>query len=187
MPQNPSLCYPSIPHLLTAASFAPLPWRTVQWQGAFRSVYARVPACIIGGTVGGGGLPSPKLPRCPGHSGAENIPASPSSSSLVLVITLPGSSAVLPWPGRPCYTSAALPPWPTFSRSVSLLPLANAVSSCSPPKIHPPYPPHTPCTLPVPSVPPGKRVPLPSSVTCTPPPTESLPPGMGGRLFRLSS
>ena len=45
----------------------------------------------------------------------------------------------------------------------------------------------TSCTVPVPSITPGTRVPLPSSVACMPPPTGSPPPGMGGRPFQLSS
>ena len=95
-PERPSICSPSINPPLTAFSSAPPPWRTVQRQGAFRSIYVRVPACCIGGTVGGGGFPPPKRPRCTGHAGAENGPAFSSSSQLVPGIPHPGSSAGLP-------------------------------------------------------------------------------------------
>ena len=130
--------------------------------------------------MGGGCFPPPKLPRCPGNSGAENVPASPSSPPLVLGIPPPGRSAGLPWPGRQCSTSTALPPWPRFYSSVSHLLLDHAVSSCSPPIIPPPSPPRTPYTATVPYVSPGRRVPLLSSVARTPPLNGSPPPGMGG-------
>ena len=42
------------------------------------------------GHCGWGIFPPPKLPRCPGHAGAENGPASPSLLPLVLVAARPG-------------------------------------------------------------------------------------------------
>ena len=104
----------------------------------------------------------------------------------VLIITRLGYSSTgklfagIPWPGSPCSTSADLPPWPRFSSSISPLPLAHSVSSCSPPMILPPSPTCTPCTSPVPSAALGRRFPLLSPAARTPPPTVSLPPGMGG-------
>ena len=159
----------------------------MRWQGAFRSTYTRVTECCIGGNVGGRVFPLQKLPRCPGHAGAENGPASPSSSSLVLGITKTGSPAGLPWPVMPCGTSAVLPLWLRLSNSISPLPIAHVVSSCALPSIQPPYPPYTTSTAPVTSAAPGRKFLLPSSVARTPPPTGSPPPGMGGRLCRLSS
>ena len=181
MPERSSPSSPSIPPPLTAFSFAPLPWRTVRWQGAFRSTHNRGTACYIGGTVGGGGFPPPKLPRVPRHAGAENGPASPYSLPLVPGLPQPVRSAGLPWTGSPCGTSAVLPPWPWLSNSISTLPLAHVVSSCTLPPIHTPSTPCTPCTAPVPSADPVRKVPLPSSATHTPPQTGSPPPGMGGR------
>ena len=89
---------------------------------------------------------------------------------LVLCIPLPGSPAGLPWTGSPCDTSADLPPWSRFSRSVSPLPLSHVVSSCALPNIHPLSPPRTPCPVTVPSVAPGRRYPLPSPVARRPSP-----------------
>ena len=108
--------------------------------------------------MSGGGLPPPKRPWCPGHAGAENRPASPYLYLLVLGINQLSSSAGLPWPGRPCGTSVVLPPWPRLSNSSYTLPLAHVMLSCALPSILPPSTPRTPCTAPVPSASPGRRV-----------------------------
>ena len=71
--------------------------------------------------------------------------------------------------------------------SVSPPPPAHFASSCALSSTQAPYPPRTPYTAPVPSSALGSKGPLPSSVARTPPPTESLPPGMGRRLCQLSS
>ena len=109
-----------------------------------------------------------------------------------LVAARPGHPSIgqlygLPWPGSPCGTYADLPLWPRLYRSIFPLPIAHAVSSCAPPIIPPPSSPRTPCTSPVPSAAPGRRVPLLSSVAHTPPPSGSPPPGMGGIPCQLSS
>ena len=114
-------------------------------------------------------------------------PASLYSSLLVLGLSPPGSSAGLPWPGRPCDMYTALPPCPRCSNSVAPLPLAHVDSSGEPPHISPPSPPRPPCTGPVPSIDPCRWGHPPLYVSCTPPQTDSTPPGRVGRPCRLSS
>ena len=137
--------------------------------------------------MGVGGFPPPKLQRCPGHAGAENVPAFPSLSPLVLGILPPGSSARLPWTGRTCGMSAALSTLPRFYSSISPLLFDHVVLSCALPIIQPPSRPCTLCTAPVSFVYSGRRISLPSYVTRTPPQTGSPPPGMVSRPCRLYS
>ena len=181
MPQRSSTSSPSDTPPLAAASFAPPPWRTDLWQGAYLSVPTGGLACRIGCTVGGGDFPPPELPRCPVNSSIGSEPESMYLSPIGLGIPPPGSSAGLPWPERPFDKSAALPPWPRFSNSVAPLPLAHAESSCHPPQIPPSSTTCTTHTGPAPSVAPYRWGPPPLSISRTPPPTYSPPPGRVGR------
>ena len=137
--------------------------------------------------MGGEGFPPPKLPQYPGHAGELNVTASPFLLPLVPYSPQPVSFTVLPRSVRPYGMSTVPHQGAWITNSVSPPSPAHVLSLCAPPSTQVPYPPRTPYTVPVPSDIPGRRVPLPSSVTCTPPPTESLPSGMGGRPFRLSS
>ena len=110
----------------------------------------------------------------------------------VLVAARPGNPSTgqlrgPPMDGSTCSTSAAVPLRPSFSRSIFPLPLAHSVTSCALPMILPPSLPLNPCTAPVPSVAPGRWVPLPSSIACKPPQNGSLPPVICGRPCQLSS
>ena len=57
------------------------------------------PACLKGGTVGGGGFPPPVSPRFPGHSSDRNAPAWPSASPPVHYTLRLDRALVPPFPG----------------------------------------------------------------------------------------
>ena len=189
MPQRPSSRSPSASRRLFRSAplrSALLPWRTDLWQGDCRSVPAGKPVFCIRCNVGEVGFPPLEWPRCLGHAGAGSAPALLSSSPLGPGIPPPGSSAGLPWTVTPFKMSLARPPWTGLSNSVAPLTPAHAESPGDTPEIPPPSPPCTPCSEPVLSGATCRWVPTPLSVSRTPPPTDYLPPGRGGRPCRLS-
>ena len=137
--------------------------------------------------MSGGGFLPPKQPQYPVHADEENVPALPSLLPIFPDIPQPGSSAGLLRSEKPSGMSAVPHPGVRMPNSISPPPPDHVASSSASPSTPAPYPPHTPYTAPVPSAFPGRKVPLLSSVTRTPPLTESPPPGMGGRPCRLSS
>ena len=109
----------------------------------------------------------------------------------VFVVARPGHPSMWQlqgpwWSGRPSYRYVAHHQGPWLPNSVSHPLPSNAVSACGPPATQAPSSPRTMCTAPDPAASPSRNIPLPSSVSHTPPPTAFPPPGTGGRPFRLS-
>ena len=113
-PERPSPSSPAVPPLPPAFTSFQQPWRTGRWQGSSCSEHARAPACRSGGTVGGGGFPTTKIPQYPGHTGGKIVPAPASSFPSATDIPQPGSSAPPLRSGSPSCTSAVY-----FSESVA--------------------------------------------------------------------
>ena len=108
-------------------------------------------------------------------------PKSPFLLPCAPYITQPGSSAVPLRSGSPSCTSA-VPCQGTWLTNYLSPPLpSHAAFTCAPSETQAPYPPHTPCTGPVPSAAPSMKEPLPSYISLTPPPTVSPPPGTDSR------
>ena len=136
--------------------------------------------------MGGVGFPPPKSPQYPVHSGGEILPASPSSLPHVLDKPRPGSYAVLPRLVMPSIMSAVTRQGSRLPNSVYPPPSSHIAPACAPPATQVPSPNYTPCTVPFLSAAPDMQVPLYSSVSHTPSPTESPSPGTGGRPCQRS-
>ena len=117
----------------------------------------------------------------------KNEPVLSSSSPPAPDIPRWGSSAVSQRSVMPSCRYVAPCQGPLLTNSVSHPLPSHAVSACRLPATRAPSPPHTPCTAPKPAVSPGRKAPLPSSVTHMPHPTMFPSPGTSGRPFRLSS